>query len=200
MFLVIRENDLKTTKWLDTYNSFQKLITKQPIANNIVKIQYYHNMLEIDMTIDTYIDLSTYKSIIYKLNQQCSSKIIKIFQFLYPDHNSIRIFHKDFLEFIKIFKNIKIKTFDNDITKTDLSKFDELTSLIRPKSYFIYKYLKLYKRNLKKTTNHKNVINISFANIPISITELQAIKFLRAYDPTFETIINKCRINTIKTL
>jgi len=201
MFLVIRENDLKTGKWIETYNSFQKLLIKDHKTNNdVIKIQYFKNILEIDLTIDINTDLTTYKSIIYKLNQQCSSKIIKIFQFLYPNHNSIHIFHKDFLEFIKIFKNIKVKTFDDNITKTDIAKFNELLALIRPRSYFIYKYLKLRKRAFKNSNNSKNVIDFSFGNLTPLLEEIQVIKYLRAYDPTFETIIDKCRINTIKIL
>lgn len=194
---IIREADVQTKKLTAIYRTI-----KYMPPDSLVQIQYYKSIFEINILFNSNITLSEFKSTINKLNQQCSTKVISIFKLLYPSNHSIKIQHSQFAELVKIFKNIKINILNESLTDYDRSKFQELTDLIKPGSYFIYKHLKIHKAKyqIHKITL-KHALHYSFANISIHISEEDsAILYLKLCDPEFNNIINKCKINTLKIL
>lgn len=200
MIVIIREPDLQNNKLNTIYNTFIKL-TDSNYTLPLVKLQYYKSMFEIDILTPQNISLSDFKSIIHKVDQQCSDKVISIFKLLYPNDYSIKLQQEQFSELVKMFKNIKTNIFYEAPTEDDQNKFQELLNFIKPGSYFIYKYLKIQKSRHINTFDKKKHLHISFANIPININNINsAILYLKAYDHDFNDIINKSKVNTLRFL
>lgn len=163
---------------------------------NIAAIKFYKDIVEIELRLPTEkLTFNEFKTILNTLNLKCSSRVITIFKLLIPNTTRINFNYERFLKITKIFRNIKLSSFNEPVTKKDRDDINEIFNFIPQKSYIDYKLI----RFSKPSKNRKTCQFLLSDNVrDIDLTD-NVILYLKSFT-TLDNIINISKLKALTHL
>lgn len=189
----VRESDIKDVKKIaEIYNkAHRKNIQSEMIT-------FYKDVIKINIILEKDTSISQFKVILNNLNQKCSTRILNIIKLFYPSDLNITFDYKDFLETVKVMKNIKWSDFNKEIINEDHEKLKELEKFIKPGAWFTYKLLKIRKSYSVPYTLNGRLTTINYAN---EITNNNhVLLYLKSFDDSLNEVITKCKLRAISEM